>query len=441
MYSIDMERAAQLTEARLDHVSSLPSFSPERFGRVVEVGPTLLRAAIDGVGLGEVCSVADTLAEVVSVSSDAALLSPFSEPQGMKCGTLVRPHGGPHCVPVGEFLIGSVVDGLGRQLSGSPAPDGCEQRPLEASVPDPLTRAIIDTPLPLGVKAIDGVLTCGVGQRVGIFAAAGGGKSSLLGMICGGTTADVVILCLVGERGREVREFIEHTLTEDARRRSVIVVSTSDRPAIERLKAVYTATTIAEYFRDQGLNVLLMVDSLTRFARAGREIGLAAGEPPAAGSFPPSVFARLPRLLERTGCAATGSITGIYTVLVEADNMNEPIADEVRSILDGHIVLSRRLAEMNHYPAIDIEKSKSRVMHQVTGEHHRQLAGLAVELSARYREVELLVRVGEYARGNDPEADKAVDRRSALNGFLRQARGERFSLDETIARLAAAVTS
>ncbi|WP_370637465.1 type III secretion system ATPase SctN [Cupriavidus sp. AU9028] len=418
-------------------IGRLPSDDgTERFGRVIEIGPTLLKASLPDAGLAELCVIGDGLeAEVVGLQREVALLSPFSEPVGMQCGALVRPLGTAHRIAVGPHLVGSIVDGLGRRLEGPEAPPDCETRLLEAAVPDPLTRSLIVEPLPLGVRAIDGMLTCGRGQRVGIFAAAGGGKSTLLGMICDGSLADVVVLGLVGERGREVREFLDQTLSSEARQRSVVVVSTSDRPALERLKAVYTATTIAEYFRDQGLNVLLMVDSLTRFARAGREIGLAAGERPAAGSFPPSVFARLPRLLERAGCAARGSITGIYTVLVEGDDMTEPIADEVRSILDGHIVLSRALAEKNHYPAIDVPASTSRVMHQVADQRHLQLAGQARRLLAQYREIELLVRVGEYQRGNDAEADDALDRRAGLEAFLRQGTGERSRYEETLARL------
>lgn len=408
----------------------------ERFGRVIEIGPTLVKASLPDAALAELCVIGpDMLAEVVGLQREVALLSPFSEPVGMSCGALVRPLGAEHRIPVGPHLIGSVIDGLGRSLSGPPVPADCEMRSLEADVPDPLTRTLIAEPLPLGVRAIDAILTCGRGQRVGIFAAAGGGKSTLLGMICDGSLADVVVLGLVGERGREVREFLDQTLSQQARERAVVVVSTSDRPALERLKAAYTATTVAEYFRDQGLNVLLMIDSLTRFARAGREIGLAAGELPAAGSFPPSVFARLPRLLERAGCAARGSITGIYTVLVEGDDMTEPIADEVRSILDGHIVLSRALAEKNHYPAIDIPASTSRVMHQVTSEQHRRLAGRARRLLAQYREIELLVRVGEYQRGHDADADDALDRRAGLEAFLCQAYGDRADYQTTLQQL------
>jgi type III secretion protein N (ATPase) len=442
-----IERAMTLSRDGASEPSRVPSRAPgvpggiERWGRLTEIGPTLLKAHLPQVGLGELCVLEPerTLAEVVGIEHEIALLSPFSEPVGVRCGQLVKALGTGHRVPVGDHLIGAIVDGLGRPLGGLTVPPDCESRALDAEAPDPLTRQIIDTPLPLGVRAIDGVLTCGRGQRIGIFAAAGGGKSTLLGMMCDGSLADIVVLSLVGERGREVREFLEHVLTPESRKRAVIVVATSDRPALERLKAVYTATTIAEYFRDQGLNVLLMVDSLTRLARAGREIGLAAGEPPAAGGFPPSVFARLPRLLERAGCAARGSITGIYTVLVEGDNMNEPIADEVRSILDGHIVLSRKLGEANHFPAIDVNASVSRVMGQITDSRHRQLAGKLRSLLARYREIELLVRVGEYQRGNDLDADEALDRYPALLEFLRQGRDEKTGYEDTIEALAEAV--
>lgn len=406
-------------------------------GKITDVGPTLIRASLPGVGLNELCCLEPSgiEAEVVAVEGDHALLSPFSEPLGVTAGSSVRALGKPHEIALGQFLLGSVVDGLGRPLDGSTSPVDCLWRGIERTAPEALTRPIIDTVLPMGVRAIDAILTCGVGQRVGIFAAAGGGKSTLLGMICDGSMADVIVLALIGERGREVREFLEHTLSAAARARTIVVVSTSDRPALERLKAAYTATTIAEYFRDQGKNVLLMMDSLTRFARASREIGLAAGESCAAGGYPPSFFARLPRLLERAGPASIGSITGIYTVLVEGDNMNEPVADEVRSILDGHIVLSRKLAEANHYPAIDIGASVSRVMGQIVEIEHRHLAGKVRRLMAAYKEIELLVRVGEYQEGQDSDADEAIKRREAIRGLLCQETKEKNSFQETIERL------
>jgi len=411
-----------------------PDIGVQLAGKVVEIGPTLLRASLPGVSIAEICRLEPSgiEAEVVAIEGNYAMLSPFSEPLGVTTGSKVLASGNVHQLQVGDFLLGRVVDGLGRPIDDLPLPDDSEKRSLEGEAPNPLTRTLIDTPLPLGVRAIDGLLTCGMGQRIGIFAAAGGGKSTLLGMICDGSLADVIVLALIGERGREVREFLEHTLSVEARARCVMVISTSDRPALERLKAAYTATAIAEYFRDQGLNVLLMMDSLTRFARASREIGLAAGEPALAGGYPPSFFARLPRLLERAGPAASGSITGIYTVLVEGDNLNEPVADEVRSILDGHIVLSRKLAQANHYPAIDIAASVSRIMSMVTDQEHRQRAGKLRRLMAAWKEIELLVRVGEYQQGQDPLADEAMERKEAISEFLCQSVTEKNDFNETL---------
>ncbi|WP_221303403.1 type III secretion system ATPase SctN [Pseudomonas sp. JAI115] len=406
-------------------------------GRITEVGPTLLRATLPGVGLHELCRLEPSgiEAQVVSLQGHEALLSPFSEPRGIRTGSQVRALGKAHDIALGDFLLGTVIDGLGRALDGTTPPPEHVRRSVQRSAPAPLSRPIIDTPLPLGVRAIDGLLTCGVGQRLGIFAAAGGGKTSLLGMICDGSLADVIVLALIGERGREVREFLEHTLSPAARARTVVIVSTSDRPALERWKAADTATTVAEYFRDQGLSVLLMMDSLTRFARAAREIGLAAGEPYGPSGYPASFFAHLPRLLERAGPSSTGSITGIYTVLVEGDNLNEPVADEVRSILDGHIVLSRTLAEANHYPAIDIAASVSRIMSQVVSEEHRQLAARLRRLMAAYKEIELLVRVGEYQHGQDPQADEALACHAAIRQFLCQSVTEKVSFQGTLEHL------
>ncbi|CAI8756415.1 type III secretion system ATPase SctN [Pseudomonas zeae] len=406
-------------------------------GRITEVGSTLLRAALPGVGLHELCRLEPSgiEAQVVSLQGNDALLSPFSEPRGVATGSHVRALGRPHEIALGSFLLGNVIDGLGRALDGQPPPVEHTRRGVVRSAPPPLSRPIIDTPLPLGVRAIDGLLTCGVGQRVGIFAAAGGGKTSLLGMICDGSLADVIVLALIGERGREVREFLEHTLSPAARARTVVIVSTSDRPALERWMAADTATTVAEYFRDQGKSVLLMMDSLTRFARAAREIGAAAGEPSGPGGYPASFFSHLPKLLERAGTSSTGSITGIYTVLVEGDDLNEPLADEVRSILDGHIVLSRSLAEANHYPAIDVGASISRVMGQIVDDEHRQLAAKLRRLMAAYKEIELLVRVGEYQEGQDPEADEALMRREAIRQFLCQAATEKVSYQGTLEHL------
>jgi len=307
--------------------------------------------------------------------------------------------------------------------------------PVYAEPPNPMTRRLIDRPLPLGLRALDGLLTCGEGQRMGIFAAAGGGKSTLLSAIIKGSAAEVCVLALIGERGREVREFIEHDLGPEGRKKAVLVVSTSDRSSMERLKAAYTATAIAEYFRDQGAKVLLLMDSVTRFGRAQREIGLAAGEPPTRRGFPPSVFSTLPRLMERAGNSDKGSITALYTVLVEGDDMTEPIADETRSILDGHIVLSRKLAAANHYPAIDVMASVSRVMNAITTKAHREAAQKLRAILAKYAEIELLVQIGEYRKGSDAEADRALERIGAVNAFLRQGMDEASSFEQTLAAL------
>ncbi|ENW0690846.1 FliI/YscN family ATPase [Salmonella enterica] len=408
-------------------------------GYLTEVNTTVLKAYLPWAHLGELCYIGAQrlLAEVVSLQDGYACLSLFDIAVGLRCGTSVVASGAEYQIAVGDFLLGKTLDGLGRLPNSSDIPYGVEYRPLESAPPDPMERALIEEILPVGVRAIDATLTCGRGQRLGIFAAAGGGKSTLLSMLCDGVEADVIVLALVGERGREVREFLEYTLSDYARSRCVTVVATSERAALERLKASFVATTIAEYFRDQGKNVVLMIDSLTRYARAAREVGLSSGEP--ASGFPPSVFATLPRLLERAGNGKVGSITAFYTVLVEGDNMNEPIADEVRSILDGHIVLSRKLAEANHYPAIDVSASVSRVMRQIVTSEHMRLAGHLRTLIALYREIELLVRVGEYREGQDPDADKALRCWPVIQQFLQQAAGNPQSLSETLELLKLAV--
>ncbi|MEM9785826.1 MAG: FliI/YscN family ATPase, partial [Pseudomonadota bacterium] len=307
--------------------------------------------------------------------------------------------------------------------------------PVYQDPPDPMTRRIIDTPLPTGIRAIDGLLTTGEGQRMGIFAAAGGGKSTLLSMLVKGAAVDVTVLALIGERGREVREFIEHDLGPEGMKNTVLVVATSDKSSMERAKAAFVATSIAEYFRDQGQKVLFLMDSVTRFARAQREIGLAAGEPPTRRGFPPSVFANLPKLMERVGMNDKGSITAMYTVLVEGDDMNEPVADETRSILDGHIVLSRKLASAYHYPAIDVLASKSRVMDIVVDDAQKQAAGEVNSLLAAYQDVELLVKIGEYKQGSDTRSDRAINKNDDINAFLKQRTDEFDSFDDVIAKL------
>lgn len=410
-------------------------------GQVTQVVGTIIRAIIPGVKIGEICTLKnpwDTLeleAEVVGFDRQAALLTPLGDIQGVSSSTEVIPSGSMHSVPVGPDLMGRVLDGLGRPADGGPALRPAAQYPVYAPPPPPMSRRIIDTPLPLGLRVLDGLLTCGEGQRMGIFAAAGGGKSTLLSCIIRGCEADICVLALIGERGREVREFIERDLGKDGLKKSVLVVSTSDRASMERLKAAYVATAIAEYFRDQGKRVLLLMDSVTRFARALREIGLASGEPPTRRGFPPSVFSSLPRLMERTGMSAKGSITALYTVLVEGDDMTEPVADETRSILDGHIVLSRDLASANHYPAIDIAASVSRVMGAVITPEHKKLAARFRSLYAKYQEASLLIKIGEYRQGSDAETDEAIARMPRMLAFLRQRQEEIPTFAQTLQAL------
>lgn len=402
----------------------------EMVGRIQHIGPTLLTACLPNVFMGELCQLlpGEALAEVISIDGTRVQLSPFDTTVGLCYGQEVRPLGYRHHIAVGEALLGRIIDGMGRTLDDHPNPDGI-YRDIDAPPPAALQRQRIDKTLLTGIRAIDGLMTLGEGQRIGIFAAAGVGKSTLLSMLCQAPDTDINVLVLIGERGREVREFIECTFGSQVLQRSVIVVATSDRPALERMRALFVATTVAEAFRDSGKRVLLLVDSLTRYARAAREIGLAAGEPPVAGGYPPSVFATLPRLLERAGKGLRGSITACYTVLVEGDNMNEPLADEVRSLLDGHIVLSRSLAESNHFPAIDVLASLSRLMSAITDKAHCALAGEARRLLALYRDVELLIRVGEFQRGEDQQADRAVDAYPALCAFLQQSESEPCTLE------------
>lgn len=412
-------------------------------GKVIQVIGTIIKANVPGVKVGEMCMLRnpwenyEVAAEVVGFTKDAVLLTSLGQMLGISPSTEVVPTRRVHMVPVGQCLLGRVLDGLGRPLDlaekGPVRPE--KYYPVYADPPSPLERQMITRPLSLGVRALDGLLTCGEGQRMGIFAAAGGGKSTLLAQIVRNTQAEVTILALIGERGREVREFLEKDLGEEGRRKSVVVVSTSDRSAMERLKAAYVATSIAEYFRDQGAKVLLLMDSVTRFGRAQREIGLAAGEPPTRRGFPPSVFSELPKLMERAGNSSKGSISALYTVLVEGDDMTEPIADETRSILDGHIILSRKLAQINHYPAIDILQSVSRCQNAVITAEHKAAAGKLRELLAKYSEVELLLKIGEYQKGSDASTDEAIAKQDAINAFLCQRLTDKTSFDDTVSQL------
>ena len=413
-------------------------------GRIVRAVGTVVRAVLPDARLGELCRLEDAgraealLAEVVGLDGDEAVLAPIGDTLGLSAGTEVVRIGDVLRVPVGDALLGRVLDGLGRPLdAGARGPLGpCERRPCMVPPPGALDRQLVQHPMPVGVRVIDGLLTCGEGQRVGIYGEPGGGKSTLLASLVRGAQADVAVVALVGERGREVRDFIERQLDAEARARAVLVVATSDRPAVERLKAAYTATTIAEGYRDQGRRVLLVMDSVTRFARALREIGLAAGEPPTRRGFPPSVMAELPRLMERAGPAATGSITAFYTVLVEGDGTGDPVAEETRGILDGHIVLSPKLGASGHYPAVDVLASRSRVMDAVVGPVHRAQAAHVREMLHRYEEIEFLVQVGEYKAGADARSDAALASIDAIRSFLRQDAAERMEFGETQAWLA-----
>ncbi|WP_374568182.1 type III secretion system ATPase SctN [Ideonella sp.] len=415
-----------------------------RSGKVTEVVGTLVRASGLAAKLGEMCHLlaADgsvlQVAEVIGFSHGQTILSPFGSILGVAAGhTRVVGLGEIQSIPVGDALLGRVVDSLGQPVDGGPPITCDERRPVFAMPPSPMERAMIEHPLPTGVKVIDGMITLGEGQRMGIFAPAGVGKSTLMGMLARGTQCDISVIALIGERGREVREFIEIIMGKEGMARSVVVCATSDRSSIERAKAAHVATAIAEYFRDRGLCVLLMMDSLTRFARAQREIGLAAGESPARRGYPPSVFAEIPRLLERTGMGATGSITALYTVLAEDDSGSDPIAEEVRGILDGHMILSRKIAARNQYPAIDVLGSLSRVMSQIVPAAHSQANGKLRKLMAKYDEMEMLIQMGEYKPGNDALADEAVRKTEAIRGFLNQATSDLRPFEQTLGELQA----
>ncbi len=412
-----------------------------RTGRVSQIVGLTIEADGPAVNLGEhclvkVCDRSELLsAEVVGFKSGRVLLMPLGEISGISPGCEIIATGQKLQVEIGPGLLGRVLDGLGRPFDDKGPLLTGEYYPLQASPPNPLTRRRINTPLAMGVRAIDSLLTCGRGQRVGIFAGSGVGKSTLLGMIARNTDADINVIGLIGERGREVRDFLERDLGPEGIARSVVVVATSDQPALVRIKGAMVATAIAEYFRDQGKDVILMMDSVTRFAIAQREVGLAVGEPPTTRGYTPSVFALLPRLLERSGTSDRGSITGLYTVLVEGDDMNEPIADAVRGILDGHIVLSRELAHQNHYPAIDVLASVSRLMVELGKADHLKAAGELRSILATYRDNQDLINIGAYSQGSNPQIDKAIGMIQIINDFLRQRTEEKVSYAETTSRL------
>jgi type III secretion protein N (ATPase) len=436
----DLDRAL----ARLDGAT------PRReAGRVTEVTGLVIRASVPGVRVGELVTIspagvpagggggdATTLnAEVVGFRGDEVVLMPLGEPTGIGPDALVTPTGRPFSIAASERMLGRVLDGLGRPIDGAgPIADGRDWA-VDRAAPEPLSRRRVTRPLPLGVRVLDALLTVGEGQRVGVFAGSGVGKSTLMGQIARQTEADVSVIALVGERGREVVDFLEESLGPAGRARSVVVCATSDAPALVRLKAAFVATAVAEFFRERGRRVLFMLDSVTRVARAQREVGLAAGEPPARQGYPPSVFALLPRLLERTGNSATGSITALYTVLVAGGDMEEPIADEVRGILDGHVILSRDVAARNHWPAVDVLPSLSRLMTAVADAGHRAAAGRLRELLAAYERHRDLIALGAYQRGADAVTDRAIASMDAINDFLRQRTDESAPFDDTRARL------
>ncbi|GAB6137655.1 flagellar protein export ATPase FliI [Halanaerobaculum tunisiense] len=409
-----------------------------RFGKVKRVVGLTIASKGPTVHLGELCLIQPKFdvdpiqAEVVGFKENNILLMPLGEMKGISPGCKVFATGDSLQVEVSEDLLGQVLDGLGDPLAESELDISGVNYSVENEPPNPLARQRITEPLSLGVRSLDGLLTCGKGQRIGIFAGSGVGKSTLLGMIARNTDADINVIALIGERGREVREFIEESLGPAGLEKSVVVVATSDQPALVRLKGALVATSIAEYFRDQGNDVMLMMDSVTRFAMAQREVGLAVGEPPATRGYTPSVFAILPKLMERAGAGESGTITGLYTVLVEGDDMSEPIADAVRSILDGHVVLSRELAAQNHYPAIDVLESVSRVMDDIVADKHQQAANQLRKVLATYEESKDLVNLGVYEEGSDPELDYALEKLNEVNDFLQQGIAESSSYQETV---------
>lgn len=407
-------------------------------GKITKVAGLTIESNGPMASIGELCYIypyksnKPVLSEVVGFRDDKILLMPLGEMEGIASGSIVVGSGKSLRVNVGDELIGRVLDGLGNPIDGLGPIKSNKYYPVSNSPPSPLDRSIIKDPLSVGVRAIDGLLTCGKGQRVGIFAGSGVGKSTLMGMISRNSTADINVIGLIGERGREVNEFLQNDLTDEGLKKSVVVVVTSDQPALIRVKGALVTTAIAEYFRDKGLNVMLLMDSLTRFSLAQREIGLAIGEPPVTRGFTPSVFAMMPKLLERTGTSDKGTITGLYTVLVDGDDLTEPITDTARGILDGHIVLSRKIANSNHYPAIDILASISRVMPNITSKEHIKLASSIKDIMAVYHEAEDLINIGAYKKGANKKIDIAIDSIDEINNFLKQETNTSPTFEDTL---------
>lgn len=426
----------------IEHIPNIKTL--KKFGRVTRVVGLMIESQGPESSIGDVCKIHINsvkngnqiiLAEVVGFNDNNVILMPYTSLRDISIGCLVEGTGNPLEIKVGPELIGKVLDPLGNPFDGSTLPKGLVSVPTENDPPNPLTRPPINDQLEVGVKAIDGMLTVGRGQRVGIFAGSGVGKSTLLGMIARNTKADLNVIALIGERGREVLEFIERDLGPEGLSRSIVVAATGDQPALMRIKGAFTATAIAEYFRDRGLNVMLMMDSVTRVAMAQREIGLATGEPPAQKGYTPSVFAILPSLLERTGTNIKGTITAFYTVLVDGDDMNEPIADAVRGILDGHIVLDRTLANKGQYPAINVLKSVSRLMNHISSPEHVAAAQRLRELYYTYSKSEDLINIGAYKRGTSKDIDEAILYEPLITSFLKQGFKDKVSLEDTVNEL------
>jgi flagellum-specific ATP synthase len=424
------------------HIKKVESINPvKRYGKVKQVIGLTIESHGPSLEIGQLCCIKrfdkkeDILAEVVGFKDDRLVLMPLGSMEGIGSGSEVVDKGEKFKLPVGNKLLGRILDGLGRPMDGKGPVEAEDYYPVINNPPHPLKREKIREVISLGIKAVDGLITCGKGQRMGIFSGSGVGKSTLLGMIARNAEVDVNVIALIGERGREVREFIEDDLGEEGLKKSVVIVATSDKPALIRTKGAFVATAIAEYFREKGKDVLLLMDSLTRFAMAQREVGLAAGEPPVARGYTPSVFAVLPKLLERTGTSNRGSITGLYSVLVDGDDLDEPISDSVRGNQDGHIVLSRSLANKNHYPAIDVLKSVSRLMPDIVTQQHMEAASNIKKILAQYNEAEDLINIGAYSKGSNKDIDYAIEKIDLINDFLRQKTKQKVSFDETLDKM------